>query len=161
MDTALPLEKAEQAIFAGGCFWGVEALFKKTKGVLETEVGYTGGHVPHPDYKAVCSYTTGHAEAVHIWFDPEQISYKELVRIFFENHDPTTPNRQGPDIGSQYRSMIYTFSDEQKAIAERSIAEIEESLRKDIVTKIEPASTFYRAEEYHQDYLTKKEGVCH
>lgn len=157
----------EHATFAAGCFWGVEEVFRKLPGVLETEVGYTGGRTEKPTYKDVCSDTTGHAEATHITFDPKIIPYEKLVREFFELHDPTTMNRQGPDVGSQYRSAIFYHSQEQKEIAEKIRAELEQSDKfglKPIVTEINPAQKFWRAEEYHQKYFQKNPDdprLCH
>lgn len=145
------------AIFAAGCFWGVEEDFRKIPGVLNTIVGYTGGHTENPTYQEVCTHTTGHAEAVQITFDSTKISYGELVRAFYDLHDPTTPNRQGPDVGSQYRSAIFYHSQEQKQIAESIMADLDKSgkYRFPIVTQIEPAGPFFAAEEYHQRYYEK------
>lgn len=154
----------ERATFAAGCFWGVEELFRVTPGVLGTAVGYTGGDLPNPTYEAVCTDATGHAEAVQMEFDPEKVSYEKLLEIFFDNHNPTTMNRQGPDVGTQYRSAIFYHSDSQKTAAEKKIAELEVSGRwkSPIVTQIVPATTFYPAEEYHQKYLMKRGlNVCH
>jgi peptide-methionine (S)-S-oxide reductase len=152
----------EKATFAAGCFWGVEAAFRQVKGVTATSVGYIGGHTADPTYKEVCTDRTGHAEAVQVEFDPAQVSYEQLLHIFWENHDPTTPNRQGPDIGTQYRSAIFTHSPEQQAAAEASKAKLEQSghYRRPIVTQILSAPEFYRAEEYHQQYLEKR-GLSH
>jgi len=150
--------KTETAIFAAGCFWGVEDKFRKTPGVISTEVGYHGGHVKNPTYKQVCTDKTGHAEAVKITFDPSLISYEGLLRVFFNIHDATQLNRQGPDIGSQYRSAIFYYNDEQKKAAEKIVKELENSvrLRKSIATEIVPASKFNKAEEYHQQYYEKR-----
>jgi peptide-methionine (S)-S-oxide reductase len=159
-----PSGKREKATFAAGCFWGVEAAFRGVSGVLETQVGYTGGHTDHPTYEQVCTDRTGHAEAVEVTFDPGKLSYTELLRVFWGIHDPTTPNRQGPDVGSQYRSAIFTHSDEQKRLAEESRAAMDRSgrFRRPIVTEILPAPTFWRAEEYHQRYLEKHgRASCH
>ncbi len=148
----------QKATFAAGCFWGVEETFRRTRGVLDTAVGYTGGTTGQPTYDAVCSGRTGHAEAVEVTFDPTQVTYESLLQIFWENHDPTTPNRQGPDVGEQYRSAIFTHSPEQEASAKASKASLEASgrFRRPIVTQIVSAATFWRAEEYHQQYLEKR-----
>lgn len=154
----------ERATFAMGCFWGVQVLFKKVPGVLKTTVGYTGGHLANPSYEQVCTGTTGHAEAIEIEFDPSEVSYQALLDIFFEHHDPTTPNRQGPDIGEQYRSAIFYHSEEQKKAAEDTRDRLERNHRfaNPIVTEIAPAGVFYPAEEYHQDYAEKNPNyVCH
>jgi len=147
----------EKATFGAGCFWGVEAVFRQTKGVKDAAVGYAGGTTQNPTYEDVCSDQTGHAEVVEVQFDPAEVSYEELLDVFWRNHDPTTRNRQGPDLGSQYRSVVFYHSPEQKAAAEAKKAELEKSgrFRRPIVTEIEPAPTFYRAEEYHQQYLAK------
>jgi peptide-methionine (S)-S-oxide reductase len=152
--------KMETAIFAAGCFWGVEADFQKLKGVVSTEVGYTGGHTQDPGYKQVCTDTTGHAEAIRLTYDPAVISYDDLLKVFWENHNPTTPNRQGPDVGSQYRSAIFYTTPEQKkeALASREKLDRSHKYSKPIVTEIAPATEFYRAEEYHQQYYQKKGG---
>jgi peptide-methionine (S)-S-oxide reductase len=154
----------EEAIFAAGCFWGVETSFARLTGVTATEVGYTGGVTDHPTYQQVCTDTTGHAEAIRIEFDPDRISYEALVRHFFEMHDPTTPNRQGPDVGSQYRSAIFFASPEQEAVARKVIADLKAAgrFRRPIVTQVVPIAPFFRAEEYHQKYLEKR-GIdaCH
>lgn len=153
-----PDENLQKAIFAAGCFWGVEAAFRKMKGVVSTVVGYTGGVSRDPSYEDVCTGRTGHAEAVEVTFDPAQISYNNLLRLFWEIHDPTTLNRQGPDIGNQYRSAIFFNSPEQESGAHLSKEKLEESgMYEDIiVTEITPASTFYIAEDYHQQYLEKR-----
>lgn len=147
-----------KATFAAGCFWGVEAAFRNTEGVTGTRVGYTGGHTRNPTYEQVCSDTTGHAEAVEVEYDPDRVSYENLLRVFWENHDPTQRNRQGPDIGSQYRSAIFWHDDEQRAVAARSMAEEERSGRhsRAIATEIVMATSFYEAEDYHQQYLEKR-----
>ena len=154
----------EKATFAAGCFWGVEKRFSETRGVLSTAVGYTGGKIENPIYEQVCSDKTGHAEAVELTFDPSIISYEGLLQIFWENHNPTTLNRQGPDIGSQYRSAVFYHTPSQQAAAEKTKEELEKSRRfagKKIVTEIVPAQTFWRAEEYHQQYLAKRgSGFC-
>ena len=148
-----------KATFAAGCFWHVEEIFSKTNGVTSTAVGYTGGNTDNPTYDDVCSDSTGHAEAVEVDFDPELVSYQELLKIFFENHNPTTINRQGPDIGTQYRSGIFFHDDEQERIALDNIQKLnplaKEKFGSEIVTKVLPASKFFRAEEYHQKYFQK------
>ena len=152
------------ATFAAGCFWGVEASFRTVPGVIDAISGYTGGHVENPTYEQVCGGATGHAEAVEVTFDPDQVSYEALVRKFFALHDPTQMNRQGPDVGEQYRSVIFTHSDEQKEIAGRVARELAPNyLPKTIATSIEPAQTFWKAEGYHQRYAEKHPGqvVCH
>lgn len=147
----------KKATFAAGCFWGVEAHLKEIKGVLETVVGYTGGKVENPTYQLVCTNKTGHAEAVQVVYDSDTLTYEALVRKFFELHNPTTPNRQGLDIGSQYRSAIFYHNDEQREIAERVKQELNQSgeFRREIITEIVPAGDFYEAEEYHQNYYAK------
>jgi peptide-methionine (S)-S-oxide reductase len=144
------------ATFGAGCFWGVEAAFCRVRGVVDTEVGYAGGDYDNPTYKAVCSGRTGHAEVVRVVFDPRQVTYEQLLEVFWGCHDPTTPNRQGPDVGAQYRSAIFTHSPAQAAAAEASKAEHQKALSRPIVTQIEPAGTFWPAEEYHQRYLEKR-----
>lgn len=146
----------EKATFAAGCFWGVEAEFRMVHGVLATQVGYTGGTTPDPSYEEVCSHTTGHAEAVEVEFDPERVSYEELVERFWKIHNPTQVNRQGWDIGDQYRTAIFTHGREQERIAEASKERTQQGFRKPIATQIVPATTFYRAEDYHQQYLEKR-----
>ena len=154
----------EKATFAAGCFWGVEATFRQVKGVRDVIVGYEGGTLPNPTYREVCSGETGHAEVVQVEFDPKQVSFDELLQVFWQNHDPTTLNRQGPDVGTQYRSAIFYHSDVQKKAAEISKEKMQTSgkFKKSIVTEIRPAEPFFRAEEYHQQYL-KKRGLdyCH
>lgn len=145
------------ATFAAGCFWHVEALFRKVNGVTSAKVGYTGGKFENPSYENVCSDKTGHAEAIQIEFDPSIVSYEELLNVFWNNHDPTALNRQGPDIGTQYRSAIFFHNSEQENISKTSKEKLQNShkLNKDIVTQIVPATTFYVAEEYHQRYFEK------
>lgn len=147
----------EKATFGAGCFWGVETAFRKVKGVISTRVGYTGGHFENPTYKDVCSHKTGHAEAVEITYDSSIISYEELLWVFWKIHDPTTLNRQGWDVGTQYRSAIFFHDDEQKAEALASKEKMKQSgiYKKEIVTEIVPATKFYEAEEYHQQYNEK------
>lgn len=160
MTEALP----ETATFAAGCFWGVEDAFRKTPGVLDAVSGYTGGHVENPSYEDVCYRDTGHAEAVEVTFDPSRVSYAQLLRQFRELHDPTQVNRQGPDVGSQYRSAIFTHSPEQQAAAEEWKRMLNDSgtLPRSVATQIVPAETFYRAEEYHQRYFEKTgRSACH
>jgi peptide-methionine (S)-S-oxide reductase len=150
---------SEKATFAAGCFWGVEYRFGKLEGVLRTEVGYEGGSLESPTYKQVCTDRTGHAEVVQLEFDPARISYQKLVEHFYEIHDPTTLNRQGPDLGTQYRSAIFYHSPQQKETAERVTATLNRTrFGGGIVTRIEPAQTFWRAEEYHQKYAEKHPG---
>lgn len=156
----------EVAILAGGCFWGMEEIIRKIPGVLDTEVGYTGGDTPNPTYRQICTGSTGHAEAIRVTFDPTRLSFAELLeRWFFRMHDPTTPNRQGNDVGTQYRSAIFHASEEQRRVAEEVRAKVGASGRwkSPIVTEIVPAGPFYPAEDYHQDYLEKNPGgyTCH
>jgi len=150
--------KTELATFGAGCFWQVEADYRQIQGVISTSVGYEGGDYANPTYKDVCSNRTGHAEVVQVVFDPSRVSYETLLNVFWENHDPTTMNRQGPDIGTQYRSVVFYHSPEQQAIAEASKAHLEEAkkYRRPIVTQIVPASTYFVAEDYHQQYLEKR-----
>ena len=153
-----------KATFAAGCFWGVEAAFRQIPGVISTRVGYSGGETANPTYKDVCTDRTGHAEAVEVEFDPAKVGYDELLKAFWENHDPTQLNRQGPDRGTQYRSVIFFHSPEQEASAKASKQALENSgqFRKAIVTQIVPAATFYQAEDYHQQYLEKRGlATCH
>jgi len=159
-------ENYELATFAAGCFWGVEAFFKQVKGVLETTVGYTGGTTADPNYRQVCTGITGHAEALQMKFDPAVVSYEDLLSLFWRMHDPTTPNQQGPDMGTQYRSAIFYHSEAQRRAAEKSREDFDRSgvYTNKAVTQIVPASTFYPAEEYHQDYFEKSRGgagACH
>ena len=154
----------QKATFAAGCFWGVEATFRQMPGVLATRVGYIGGNTDNPTYKEVCTDRTGHAEAVEVEFDPAQVRYEDLLKVFWENHDPTQLNRQGPDWGTQYRSVIFFHSPEQEAAAKQTIARLtaEKRFSKPIVTQVVPAQTFWRAEEYHQKYLDKRGAAsCH
>ena len=147
-----------KATFAAGCFWHTEALFRQIKGVTDAAVGYTGGSVQDPTYQQVCTDTTGHAEAVQIEYDPDQVAYAELLEVFWSNHDPTTPNRQGPDVGTQYRSAIFFHDVLQEKTAEESREALKKSGRfeRPIVTQIIGATTFYRAEDYHQRYFEKQ-----
>jgi methionine-S-sulfoxide reductase len=152
----------QQAIFAAGCFWGVQFYFDQVPGVMHSTAGYTGGHTENPTYEEVCTHTTGHAEAVLLEFDPQQVSYETLVRQFFHMHDPTQLNRQGPDIGDSYRSAIFFFDDEQEATARMVLEEVQPSFKQPIVTQIEPAGSFYEAEGYHQKYAERTgRGMCH
>lgn len=153
----------ETAIFAAGCFWGVQFYFDQVPGVLETEVGYTGGHVDKPTYEQVCTHKTGHAEAVKIIYDPKKVSYETLLKQFFRMHNPTQFNRQGPDIGDSYRSSVFYQNDEQKSLAQRIIDELNKTdFNEKIVTSLEANSTFWPAEEYHQKYTEKTGlGMCH
>jgi peptide-methionine (S)-S-oxide reductase len=152
----------ERATFAAGCFWGVEAAFRQVPGVIDTAVGYAGGHSENPTYRDVCSHGTGHAEVVQVDYDQARVSYEQLLDVFWENHDPTQLDRQGPDIGDQYRSAIFFHSPAQEAAARASKERLEQAgrFRRPIVTQIVPASTFYRAEDYHQRYLEKR-GLAH
>ncbi len=163
--TMMQTEHSAVATLAGGCFWGVQELFRQLPGVIETTVGYTGGTLDQPSYEQVKRGTSGHAEAIRIVFDPARVSYADLLAYFFRLHDPTTPNRQGGDRGTQYRSAIFYHDDEQRRIAEEVKARVQASgkWRGTIVTELVPASTFYPAEEYHQDYLQKNPGgyTCH
>jgi peptide-methionine (S)-S-oxide reductase len=150
----------EKATFGAGCFWGVEAAFRQVKGVLSTAVGYAGGHTASPTYKDVCTGRTGHAEVVQVEYDPAQVSYDDLLKVFWENHDPTTLNRQGPDVGAQYRSAIFFHSPEQEAAAKASKQKAQAMFKNKIVTEITAATEFNRAEDYHQQYLEKR-GLAH
>ncbi len=152
----------EKATFGAGCFWGVEAAFRKIKGVTATSVGYTGGSLDSPTYEDVCTGRTGHAEVVEVEYDPSQVSYDELLAVFWDIHDPTTLNRQGPDVGTQYRSVLFFHNAEQEAAANKSKEKIQSSGRftRDIVTEITPASQYYKAEDYHQQYLERR-GLIH
>lgn len=157
-----PVTATEKAIFAGGCFWGVEYHFKRLKGVLSTRVGYTGGTTEHPSYKQVCSGKTGHAEALEVEFDPKLVSYEQLAKLFFEIHDPTQFERQGPDVGTQYRSAVFYVNDEQRRITESLIRQLEEKGYR-VVTEVRKATEFWPAEDYHQDYYEKTghHPYCH
>jgi len=148
------LEK--KATFGAGCFWGVEAAFCRTQGVTGTKVGYAGGGVDNPTYEQVCSDTTGHAEVVQVTYDPEQVPYEQLLTIFWLEHDPTQLNRQGPDVGSQYRSVIFVHDEEQRAAAEASREAVQARFTRPVVTQIEDAPAFWEAEDYHQQYLEKR-----
>ncbi|MBA3257459.1 MAG: peptide-methionine (S)-S-oxide reductase MsrA [Pyrinomonadaceae bacterium] len=153
-----------KATFGAGCFWGVEAAFRKIKGVTSTQVGYLGGNVENPSYRDVCTGRTGHAEVVEVEYDPSIVSYEELLRVFWENHDPTQHNRQGPDVGAQYRSAIFFHSPEQEVAAKASKQTLERDgkYKRPIATEITPTSKFYRAEKYHQQYLEKRGlAQCH
>lgn len=152
------------ATFGAGCFWGIEEIFRQTEGILETSVGYMGGKTDHPTYRDVCTGRTLHAEVVQVKFDPNIITYDDVVDIFFDNHNPTHLNRQGPDIGTQYRSAIFTHSDDQARVAQKKKQNLQASgrFKDDIVTVIEKADTFWVAEDYHQQYLAKKGlASCH
>lgn len=157
-----PGGRTEKATFAAGCFWGVEASFRRLEGVIDAKVGYTGGQTDNPDYRGVCSGRTGHAEALEITFDPDRITYTRLLEAFWQVHDPTTLNRQGPDVGTQYRSGIYTHDEVQSIEAKASMEAAQEKFTRPIVTEISPASTFWYAEDYHQRYFEKQgiEGGC-
>lgn len=148
----------EKATFGAGCFWGVEAAFRRVQGVTATAVGYLGGTTEHPTYTDVCTGRTGHAEVVEVTYDPSRVSYDELLRVFWDSHDPTQRNRQGPDVGTQYRSAIFFHDESQEKAAAASKDDLERSgrYRKPIATEITPASTFYPAEDYHQQYLEKR-----
>ena len=156
--------KTEKATFGAGCFWGVEAAFRQVKGVISTAVGYMGGKMKNPTYEDVCSDKSGHAEVVQVEYNPDKVPYEKLLDVFWNNHDPTQLNRQGPDVGTQYRSVIFCHNEKQKKEAVVSKEKLEKSgkYKKQIATEIVPASTFYRAEEYHQRYLEKRGlNVCH
>jgi len=152
----------QKATFGAGCFWGVEAAFRRVHGVLSTAVGYMGGTLKNPTYKDVCTDETGHAEVVQVEYDPSKVSYDDLLKLFWEIHDPTTLNRQGPDVGTQYRSVIFFHTSEQEAVARAYKEKLQPSgvYNRPIVTEIAPASEFYRAEEYHQQYFDKR-GLTH
>lgn len=158
------MSNTQQAMFGAGCFWGVEDIFSNTNGVIKTQVGYAGGHTENPTYEEVCSKTTGHAEVVLVTFDPDIISYNDLLKVFWTCHDPTQVNRQGPDVGDQYRTVIFAYDYNQKTLAEESKAKLDASkqLPRPVATTIEPVPTFYMAEEYHQQYFAKRGGgACH
>lgn len=159
-----PTPRREVATLGGGCFWCLEAVFDELQGVEDVVSGYSGGHVPNPSYEAVCTGRTGHAEVVQITFDPDVISYRDLLRVFFSIHDPTTRNRQGADVGPQYRSVIFYHSPEQKAVAEEVIAELDAAgiWGRPIVTEVVPFQAFYPAEDYHQEYYRRNpyQGYC-
>ena len=153
----------ETATFGAGCFWGVEYVFERVPGVVTTEVGYAGGNTESPTYREVCSHTTGHAEVLRVEFDPEVVAYDQLLEVFWAMHDPTQVNRQGPDVGDQYRSVIFTYSDEQRAAAEASLERAQARFSRPIATEIELAPAFWPAEDYHQRYYDKNghEPYCH
>lgn len=152
----------EIATLGGGCFWCTEAVYQELKGVQQVESGYTGGHIPNPTYENICTGTTGHAEVVRLTFDPEVVSYRDILEVFFTIHDPTTLNRQGADAGTQYRSVIYYHTPEQQATARQVIAEMANVWDAPIVTELSPAETYYRAENYHQNYYRQNanQGYC-
>lgn len=152
----------EKAVFAAGCFWGVQFYFDQVPGVTKTTVGYSGGHTKNPSYEEVCTHTTGHAEVVLLEFEPEKVSYETLLKQFFRMHDPTQLNRQGPDVGDSYRSAIFYFDDKQKTIAEKLKKEAQTNFNNPIVTEITPAGPFYEAEAYHQKFTERTgRGMCH
>jgi methionine-S-sulfoxide reductase len=153
----------ETAVFGAGCFWGVEYVFERVPGVIRTEVGYAGGLTDHPTYREVCSHTTGHAEVARVTFDPQVVAFEQLLEVFWAMHDPTQVNRQGPDVGDQYRSVIFAASDEQRRIAEGSRAGAQERFDRPIATEIAGDATFWPAEDYHQQYYDKNghEPYCH
>jgi peptide-methionine (S)-S-oxide reductase len=152
----------QKATFGAGCFWGVEAAFRRLDGVTGTRVGYAGGHTERPSYKQVCSDRTGHAEVVEVTYDPERVPYEQLLAMFWAEHDPTQLNRQGPDVGSQYRSAIFVHDEEQRRSAEASRDRVQERLSRPVVTQIEDAPPFWEAEDYHQQYLEKRGlAACH
>lgn len=154
--------KTAKAIFAAGCFWGVQYYFDQVPGVVRTTAGYTGGHVKNPTYEEVCTHTTGHAEAVLVEFNPDEVSYQTLLKHFFRMHDPTQLNRQGPDVGDSYRSAIFYIDDAQQAAAEAASNEAQAHTKEKIVTQIVPAGAFYEAEGYHQKFAERTgRGICH
>ena len=148
-------EQTELATFGGGCFWCIEAALKELDGVASVTSGYAGGHTENPTYREVCSETTGHAEVVQVAYDPDRITYEDLLEVFFAVHDPTQLNRQGPDVGSQYRSIVLSHDDDQRRLAEAYVEALDEEYEDSVVTELEPLETFYEAEEYHQDYFAK------
>jgi len=150
----------EKALLAAGCFWGVEEIFRTTNGIIDTKVGYSGGHKINPTYEEVCTGNTDHAEVVKVEYDESVITYDQILNIFFENHNPTQLNRQGPDIGTQYRSSIFYLNNNQKTQAEQKLNSLQEHFNNNIVTEIKKATKFYLAEEYHQEYVAKG-GICH
>ena len=150
----------EKALLAAGCFWGVEEVFRTTVGIIDTKVGYSGGHKINPTYEEVCTGNTDHAEVVKVEYDESVITYYQILNIFFENHNPTQLNRQGPDVGTQYRSSIFYLNDNQKSQAEQKLNSLQENYNNNIVTEIKKATEFYLAEEYHQQYVAKG-GICH
>ena len=159
------MKSGEAAVFGGGCFWCTEAIFKMLRGVISVAPGYAGGAKPNPTYEDVCSDKTGHAEAVEVTYDPSKVSYDDLLKVFWDNHDPTQVNRQGPDVGTQYRSVIFYHNEKQKKAAMASLQQLQKSAKyknRKIVTEIVAAQPFYRAEEYHQQYLEKRGlSTCH
>jgi peptide-methionine (S)-S-oxide reductase len=164
MEANATMDARQKAIFGAGCFWGVEAAFRNVKGVTNATVGYLGGTLANPTYRDVCTGGTGHAEVVEVEYDPAQVSFEDLLQVFWENHDPTQLNRQGPDTGTQYRSVIFYHTEEQSRAAEKSRRQLDERgrFRRPVVTEISLATTFYPAEDYHQQYLAKR-GLtsCH
>ena len=155
-------QQYEKATFAAGCFWGVEAVFRQIKGIISTQVGYIGGNMDNPTYEDVCTDETGHAEAVEVTYDPKKVSYEKLLEVFWQNHDPTQFNRQGPDVGTQYRSAVFYHNAKQKELALKSMKEEQKKHDKNITTDIKPVEKFFRAEEYHQQYLEKRGlSTCH
>ncbi len=150
----------EQALLAAGCFWGIQETFRTTNGIIDTKVGYSGGNKINPTYEEVCTGNTDHAEVVKVEYDESVITYDQILNIFFENHNPTQLNRQGPDVGTQYRSSIFYVNDNQKSQAEKKINSLQENYSNNIVTEIKKATEFYLAEEYHQKYVAKG-GICH
>ena len=150
----------EQAFLAAGCFWGIQETFRTTNGIIDTKVGYSGGYKVNPTYEEVCTGNTDHAEVVKVEYDESVITYDQILNIFFENHNPTQLNRQGPDVGTQYRSSIFYVNDNQKSQAEKKINSLQDNYNNNIVTEIKKATEFYLAEEYHQEYVAKG-GICH